>query len=117
MILQSNDTAVEIKFTDSNGDYINVTSFDECLASLVNRKNKTVLDTFSLTVIPNKKRVYLVDDYTFRVWLEKEIWENQIDGDWYLEVEGQQANIEITDGVQRVGGIIELGKLVNYDSI
>lgn len=116
MINENNDTAVEIQFIDTAGLAIDISGFTECTANLVNRKNGNVLDSFSLTVIAGKKRVYVKDSTTLRCWIEKETWANHVDGALYLEVQGEQPNEEVTGGVQRFGGIIELGKLLNYDS-
>lgn len=116
MINENNDTAIEIQFIDTDGLPIDISGFSECTANLVNRKNGTILDSFSLTVIALKKRIYVKNSTTFRCWIEKEVWDNHVDGALYLEVQGEQANEEVTAGTQRFGGIIELGKLVNYDS-
>ena len=114
-ISAKNDTAVEFQIVDEVGEPISTSSFTNVTAELINRKTGVVMDSFVLASEGQIKNITVVDDTTFRLWLEKEIWVNHVDGDLFLSIVGYQNNIEITGGSQRTGGIIELPKLEKND--
>ena len=110
-----NDTAVEFQIVDEVGEPILTSSFTNVAAELINRKTGVVMDSFVLESEGATKKITVVDTTTFRLWLEKEIWVNHVDGDLFLSIKGYQPNIEISGGEQRTGGIIELPKLEKND--
>lgn len=114
-ISAKNDTAIEFQIVDEVGEPILTSSFANVTAELINRKTGVVMDNFVLSSEGAMKNITVVDSVWFRLWLEKEIWLNHVDGDLFISVIGYQDNIEITGGVQRTGGIIELPKLEQND--
>jgi len=114
-ISAKNDMAIEFQIVDEVGEPILTSSFTNVTAELINRKTGVVMDRFVLASEGAIKTITVVDSDWFRLWLEKEIWVNHVDGDLFLSIVGYQDNIEITGGVQRTGGIIELPKLEKND--
>lgn len=114
-ISAKNDTAIEFQIVDEVGEPISTASFTSVTAELINRKTGIIMDSFVLASEGETKGIFVVDSTTFRLWLEKEIWVNHVDGDLFISVVGFQHNIEITGGEQRTGGIIELPKLEKND--
>ena len=110
-----NDTSVEFQIVDETGEPISTASFTNVTADLIDRKTGIVMDQFGLASEGQIKNITVADATTFRLWLEKEIWTNHVDGDLFLSIVGYQPNIEISGGEQRTGGIIELPKLEKND--
>lgn len=110
-ISAKNDTAIEFPIVDENGDAIATSSFTNVTGELINRKTGEILDTFVLNSDGNSKNIVVVNSSKFRLWLEKEIWDNHVDGDLFISIVAYQPNSEITGGFQRTGGIIKLPKL------
>jgi hypothetical protein len=110
-----NDTSVEFQIVDETGTAILCNQFENVTAELINRKTGVIMDSFVLNSEGTIKNITVATTDTFRLWLEKEIWTNHVDGDLFISVVAYQINEELTGGVQRTGGIIELPKLQKND--
>jgi len=108
------DVKIEFSVENSQGVAVDLNLFINVKATLIEKKSGDKLKYYSLLSEVDKLPIYK-DILTFRLYIDKTILQNKIDGVYILEVELYISNAEITGGVQIIKEVMKLEKLINNE--
>jgi len=113
-MITGEDYLIEFNVENSEGINYDLNIFTNVKATLIEKKSGVKLQYYSYLNEVNKLPIFK-DILTFRLYIEKAILLNRVNGNYYLEVEFYLDNLEVSGGVQIIKENFKLNKLITNE--